>query len=797
MKQLITLFLVFVSSFVQSNFEEGSKAVLDGNYEMAVHHLSKSLEEAETDAEKNKHYLMIAMANFLAPDHIDADYKNAFKYMKLASETGSTSIDHTFLGNFYQFGLGTEVDYKKAVEQYEMALKHSDFELALFHLGYMYRHGLGVEQDYLKAKELFEKAIALGDEESVVDLGLMYEFGIGIEKDIDKAVEYYQEALKKNSVIAGYRIDVINDQLPTDSLNRNYQEAIEHMSGINRPLDLKKAMELFEKGIERNHAESIFGYTNMLQVSSKTKRYSEIVELTEKAANLGLVKAQAELADIYNYGTGVTKDVKKSAFWQQKAADRGNVVSMQQLGDKYYFGRGVAKDFKQAINWYEKARALGDDESIQQLAEMYEAGEGVDEDINKAILLYEEAAALGNKDAYADLADIYMKGERGVDKDEVKSFKWAKEGADKGFPNSQNKLAIHYYRGIHVAVDMDEAFKWYQKAADQNFAKAYYNLGNFYESGKAVKKDRKEAFKWFLKSAEEDLNPEAQHKVGTYYDFGYYVQEDNDKAVEWYEKAANQELKKAQIALGSFYYFGDDDYDKNYKKSADWYSKAALNDEDDKVKKTYKFKPTSYGSGFFVTRNHIITNNHVTDDCDEIEVKNKNYKSVVELVDSDKNTDLSLLITGNPQDNFLSLRNGKAVRTGEQAIALGYPLASSLGSDLKVTIGNVAALTGYENNIAELQLTAPVQPGNSGGPLIDENGNVIGVIVSRLENVGGLKKGRIAQNVNFAIKSNMAKIFMDLNMIDYQVRKPGNKVAIEKLVEDAKSSVVQIICKKE
>jgi len=94
-------------------------------------------------------------------------------------------------------------------------------------------------------------------------------------------------------------------------------------------------------------------------------------------------------------------------------------------------------------------------------------------------------------------------------------------------------------------------------------------------------------------------------------------------------------------------------------------------------------------------------------------------------------------------------------------------------------------------------LTAPVQPGNSGGPLIDENGNVIGVIVSRLENVGGLKKGRIAQNVNFAIKSNMAKIFMDLNMIDYQVRKPGNKVAIEKLVEDAKSSVVQIICKKE
>jgi len=154
-------------------------------------------------------------------------------------------------------------------------------------------------------------------------------------------------------------------------------------------------------------------------------------------------------------------------------------------------------------------------------------------------------------------------------------------------------------------------------------------------------------------------------------------------------------------------------------------------------------------------------------------------------------------VTGNPHDSFLNLRNGKAVRTGEQAIALGYPLASRLGSQLKVTIGNVAALTGYQNNIAELQLTAPVQPGNSGGPLLDDNGNVIGVIVSRLERTGGLKKGRIAQNVNFAIKSNMAKIFMDLNMIDYTVKKPADKIEVNQIVENARNSVVQIICKEE
>ena len=91
-------------------------------------------------------------------------------------------------------------------------------------------------------------------------------------------------------------------------------------------------------------------------------------------------------------------------------------------------------------------------------------------------------------------------------------------------------------------------------------------------------------------------------------------------------------------------------------------------------------------------------------------------------------------------------------------------------SDYLKPAARIAALTGIRNNIAELQLTSPVQPGNSGGPLLDDNGNVIGIIVSRLEKSKEITGNRTAQNVNFAIKSNMAKIFMDLNMVDYQVR---------------------------
>ena len=205
--------------------------------------------------------------------------------------------------------------------------------------------------------------------------------------------------------------------------------------------------------------------------------------------------------------------------------------------------------------------------------------------------------------------------------------------------------------------------------------------------------------------------------------------------------------------------------------------------------------PLIFGSGFFVTPNHIVTNNHVTEGCDKLEVKNKDYKSSAKLLDTDSTTDLSILVTGKPNNSFLYLRNRKPVVTGEQSIALGYPFSSTLGSELKVTSGNIAALTGFNNNIAELQLTSPVQPGNSGGPLLDDNGNVIGVIVSRLESSSEITGSRPAQNVNFAVKSNMAKIFMDLNMVDYQVRKSNGAKEISQIVTEAKEATVQVICK--
>jgi len=127
----------------------------------------------------------------------------------------------------------------------------------------------------------------------------------------------------------------------------------------------------------------------------------------------------------------------------------------------------------------------------------------------------------------------------------------------------------------------------------------------------------------------------------------------------------------------------------------------------------------------------------------------------------DAGLDLSLLaVPGNPGP-ALPFRSGPAVRRGEGVIAYGFPLPGLLSSDPKLTRGEVNGLNGLGDNPAQYQISAAVQPGNSGGPLIDLHGNIVGVVVSKL-NAGAVSRrtGDIAQNVNFAVKGAAAAEFL-------------------------------------
>ena len=168
------------------------------------------------------------------------------------------------------------------------------------------------------------------------------------------------------------------------------------------------------------------------------------------------------------------------------------------------------------------------------------------------------------------------------------------------------------------------------------------------------------------------------------------------------------------------------------------------------------------GTGFLLSEDgYIITNHHVIENARTIKVSGINddvhisYAAKVEI--SDKQNDLAILkiidSTFKSSVNIPYTFKYTTSSVGEDCFVLGYPLISTMGKDIKLTNGIISSKTGYEGNIAEYQMSAPVQPGNSGGPLFDKNGNIIGVVCA---------KHREAENVGYAIKASYIRNLVEL-----------------------------------
>ena len=177
-------------------------------------------------------------------------------------------------------------------------------------------------------------------------------------------------------------------------------------------------------------------------------------------------------------------------------------------------------------------------------------------------------------------------------------------------------------------------------------------------------------------------------------------------------------------------------------------------------------KAGSSGTGFFVTnKGHVLTNNHVIEGCSAINVAQTGSPSTrAGLIARDKTNDLAILKTDLEATAVPFLR--PQVRVGESISVYGFPLSGLLSTSGNFTVGSVTAVTGLADDTRMFQISAPVQPGNSGGPVVDKAGNVTGVIVSKLNalNVAAITQD-IPQNVNFAIKAGIAINFLSSNDI--------------------------------
>jgi tol-pal system protein YbgF len=204
----------------------------------------------------------------------------------------------------------------------------------------------------------------------------------------------------------------------------------------------------------------------------------------------------------------------------------------------------------------------------------------------------------------------------------------------------------------------------------------------------------------------------------------------------------------------------------------------------------------SSGTGFVVAPGLLVTNHHVIDDCAAIEVVASDGLRPATIVDSVQIIDLALLRVYGLRGGVASLRTQSPVLLGESATVFGFPLGGALSSTGNFTTGVVSSLRGLRDAAGEIQITAPVQPGNSGGPVIDRAGLVIGVVQSKLDALRVVKAtGDIPQNVNFAVSLDVLADFLAKNNVPIKAAARGVAIETTQVAEMAQSFTHQINCK--
>jgi TPR repeat protein len=369
-------------------------------------------------------------------------------------------------------------------------------------------------------------------------------------------------------------------------------------------------------------------------------------------------------------------------------------------------------------------------------------------------------AEAGDADSEYQLGFRYSNGD-GVPKDFSKAVKWLRKAADQSNVQAETALGYCYATGQGVAKEQTEAAKWYRKAAEQNFAQAQISLALSYALGQGVVKDYVESYKWTLLAASQ-----------------------GDKDAKETMPILENNMSREQIAEGQ-------------KVARNFKPRLAPSAEPDTSSTGIALpRPQSSGTGFFITEDgYLITNEHVAGSEAHVRLVTREGLIPAKVVKVDAANDLALL---KAEGKFAALpvAASRTMKLGSTVATVGFPNIGLQGFAPKFARRKIGPLSGPQDDARYFQISVPVQPGNSGGALVDTRGNVVGVLSAMLSMKAALAtSGAFPQNVSYAVKSSFLLGFLEsVPEIAAKLKEPNAKdMKFDDVVEQAKEATALVL----
>jgi S1-C subfamily serine protease len=387
---------------------------------------------------------------------------------------------------------------------------------------------------------------------------------------------------------------------------------------------------------------------------------------------------------------------------------------------------------------------------------------------DEAIDYYREAAKLDSADGCKRLSDIYW------GRHEYKQyFEYELKGAELGNEVAMRNVSACYKMGKGVLKNIGKSTYWLLRSAESGNMDSMNALAHCYISGFGVRENPMEGLAW-LYVAEHKNSIEAAGRI----------------------KSAEASLNNALILLAQdrAKVLLDLIQDGHRTSYASFANVPGVTTPGHQERQKPKHAAKGSGSGAVISPlGHVATAAHVIKGAAYLEVITPEGTFPATVLSSDEQNDVALLKVEQAFTSHIQVGRSSEVRLGQSVATIGFPNIGIQGHSPKVTQGMISGENGIQNDIRMWQISVPIQPGNSGGPLLDDKGRMIGVVVASLSLRAIQMTGSVPQNVNYAIKGAYLEPLLNFHKLSADESTNLMPASFQDMIATAQKSTVLIL----